>query len=322
MGRPTPDLSKPRTEQIYIVTGDEEGLRLDVFLRKRVRWRSREHLKERIRNGEVLLNDRRVKAAQTVRERDEVFVSLLRIGDPFDPADIPLPVIFEDEFLVALNKPAGFVVHPVGRHQMDTIINALHLKYRRPDDPGNDIVPKLAHRLDQYTSGVLLVAKRDDVRAELGRQFACREVSKRYLAIVAGIPAPPSGDIEAPIGIPLDGSRLPMVIRDDGEPSLTRYETVETFAKHAFLRLHPYSGRTHQIRVHLRYIGTPLVTDFMYGDDAPLVVDGKAVLERYPLHSSMLRFTHPVTKEEMRIEAPLPEDMETALAALRRGEPR
>lgn len=317
MGRPTPDLSKPRTEQIYIVTGDEEGLRLDVFLRKRVRWRSREHMKDRIKSGEVLLNGRQVKAAQTVKERDEVFVSLIRMGDPFDPADVPLPVLYEDEFLVALNKPAGFVVHPVGRHQNDTIINALHLKYRRPDDPENDIVPKLAHRLDMYTTGVLLVAKRDDVRAELGRQFADREVSKRYLAIVKGIPDPAAGDIEAPIGLPVDGSKVPMVIRDDGEPSLTRYETIETFAEHAFVRLHPYSGRTHQIRIHMQYIGTPLVADFMYGEDKPLIIDGETLLDRYPLHSSYLRFTHPVTGEEMTIEAPLPEDMEQALAALR-----
>jgi 23S rRNA pseudouridine1911/1915/1917 synthase len=317
MSRPPPDLSKPRTEKIYVVTGDEEGLRLDVFLRQRVRWRSREHMKDRIRSGEVLLNGRQVKVSQTVKERDQVFVSLVRMGDPFDPADIPLPVLYEDEFLVALNKPAGFVVHPVGRHQNDTIINALHLKYRRPEDPGNDIVPKLAHRIDQFTSGVLLVAKRDDVRAEMGRQFACREVEKHYLAIVKGVPDPAAGDIEAPIGIPTDGTKLPMVIRDDGEPSLTRYQTLEAFCAHAFVRLRPYSGRTHQIRIHMQYLGTPLVADRMYGDGEPLVIDGETILDRYPLHSALLAFTHPVTREEMRLTAPLPEDMEQALQALR-----
>ncbi len=317
MGRPAPDLSKPRTEHVYIVTGDEDGLRLDVLLRKRVPWRSREHLKERIRAGEVLLNDKKAKVSQIVRERDEVLVSLLRIGDPFDPADIPLPVLFEDEFLVALNKPAGFVVHPVGRHQMDTIINALHLRYRNLDDPEKDIVPKLAHRLDQYTSGVLLVAKRDDVRADLGRQFAMREVKKHYLAIVVGSPDPAIGEVEAPIGTPVDGSKLPMVIRDDGDPSLTKYETLETFERHAFLRLRPYSGRTHQIRLHMQYIGTPLIGDRMYGDGKHLIIDGETIIDRYPLHSALLSFTHPVTKAAMRIEAPLPEDMEQALKLLR-----
>jgi 23S rRNA pseudouridine1911/1915/1917 synthase len=321
MRRPPPDLSKPKTEHVYMVTGDEDGLRLDVLLRKRVPWRSREHMKERIRQGEVQLNGKQVKASQIVHERDEVLVELLRIGDPFDPADIPLPVLFEDEYLVALNKPTGFVVHPVGRHQMDTIINALHLRYRRLDDPENDIVPKLAHRLDQFTSGVLLVAKRDDVRADLGRQFAYREVEKHYLAIVMGAPDPAVGEVEAPIGTPLDGSKLPMVIRDDGDPSLTKYETLETFAEHSYLRLRPYSGRTHQIRVHMQYIGTPLIGDRMYGDGEHLVIDGETILDRYPLHSALLAFTHPVHGAEMRIEAPLPADKEKALTLLRSGSP-
>jgi 23S rRNA pseudouridine1911/1915/1917 synthase len=317
MDRLPPDLSKPRTEHIYVVTGDEAGLRIDLFLRKRVPWRSREHLKERIRAGEVLLNDSRVKAAQTVKEGDRVLVELVRMGDPFDPADVPLPVIYEDEVLVALNKPAGFVVHPVGRHQMDTIINALHLRYRRLDDPEKDIVPKLAHRLDQFTSGVLLVAKRDDVRADLGRQFAMREVTKHYLAIVKGVPEPDKGAVEAPIGTPVDGSKLPMVVRDDGEPSLTLYETLERFEGHSFLRFRPRSGRTHQIRVHAKHLGTPLLCDRMYGDGKPLVIDGEEIIDRYPLHSALLRFKHPVSGAQMQIEAPVPEDMTRTLEALR-----
>ena len=144
MSRVPPDLSKERTEIEYTVRHREAGMRLDVFLRARIPWRSREHLKARVREGEVLVNGRRSKNSSITRVGDVVRVILVKSGIPFDPAQIPLTIIYEDETIVALDKPPGFVVHPVGRHQMDTIINALHYRYRKPDDPENDIVPKLA----------------------------------------------------------------------------------------------------------------------------------------------------------------------------------
>ncbi len=320
MSRIPPDLGRAENETRLVVRPEEDGLRLDRFLRARFPWRSREHLKERIREGSVTVNGGPGKASRPVRPGDEILVTLRRRGDPFDPADIPLPVLYEDEVLVAIDKPAGYVVHPVGRHQMDTIINALHLRYRRTDDPARDVVPKLAHRLDQHTSGVLLVAKRDDVRAELGRQFAEREVEKEYRAVVAGRPDPPSGEVEAPIARdPEARNGLPMRVHEYGEPSLTLYETLEDYGTHAYLRLLPKSGRTHQIRVHMQWIGTPLVADGLYGDGRPLVVDGETILDRYPLHSARLTFRHPLTGERLTITAPLPPDMERAREVLRRG---
>ncbi|MHC4470709.1 MAG: RluA family pseudouridine synthase [Planctomycetota bacterium] len=319
MSRVPPDLSKEKEEAVFTVRGDEAGLRLDVFLKARVPWRSREHLKERIRDEEVLVNGRGAKASAAVRAGDEVRVTLARRGVPFDPATIPLPILYEDEVIVVLDKPAGYVVHPVGRHQMDTIINALHHRYRRPDDPARDVVPKLAHRLDRFTSGVLLVAKRDDIRSELGRQFADREVSKEYLAIVMGRPDPERGEVEAPIGKnPHSPNGLPMMVKDDGEPSLTLYETERDLGEWTLVRFRPMSGRTHQIRVHAQWLGTPLVADAMYGDGEPLVADGEVLLDRYPLHSARLEFRHPVRDERMSIEATLPEDMRRAIEALSR----
>jgi 23S rRNA pseudouridine1911/1915/1917 synthase len=319
VSRPPPDLSKAKTEEVFTVLPVEDGLRIDLFLRRRIPWRSREHLQKRIRMGSVLVDGEPPgKVSQTVREGSEVVVVLERVGIPFDPSTIPLEILHEDEHLLALDKPAGVVVHPVGLHQMDTIINALHHRYRRPNDPERDVVPKLAHRLDQNTSGVLLVAKRDDVRAELGRQFADREVEKQYLAIVRGVPEPRRGEIEAPIGPPLDpAKRVPMTVRDDGEPSLTLYETEEEFEDAALLRLFPRSGRTHQIRVHLQWLGTPLFADPLYGDGKPLVIDGEEVLTRFPLHSAALSFTHPGTAERTTIRAPLPRDMTRTLALMR-----
>ncbi|MEN8149173.1 MAG: RluA family pseudouridine synthase [Planctomycetota bacterium] len=317
MSRIPPDLSKETTERVLDVMGDEAGMRLDRYLRKHFPWRSREHLKERIRTGLVTVNGKTTKVSQAVRAGDEVRIHLVRHGEPCDPSTIPLPILYEDDLVLVIDKPAGYVVHPVGRHQHDTIINALHLRYRNTEDPAKDIVPKLAHRLDQWTSGALLIAKRDDVRSELGRQFAHREVHKEYLAITVGTPDPENGEVEAPIGKnPDQENDLPMRVRDDGEPSLTLYETLRVLGRHAFVRCRPMSGRTHQIRVHMAYVGAPLVADMMYGDGEPLVVDGETLLENYPLHSAALDFCHPGTGERLRVEAPLPEDMKTAIEAL------
>ncbi len=317
MDRPAPDLSQNRTEETLRVNAAEDGLRLDVFLKQRLPWRSREHLKSRVREGHVTVNGEAARVAQTVRERDVVRVVLERTGVAFDPGSIPLDVLYEDDVLVAIDKPAGFVVHPVGVHQMDTIINALHRRYRCPEDPARDVVPKLAHRLDQYTSGLLLVAKRDDVRGELGRQFEEREVKKEYLAIVRGRPDPARGEIDAPIGTPVEpGKKLPMVVREDGEPSLTLYETERELGEYTLVRCRPATGRTHQIRLHLAYIGHPLPADRLYGDGQPLVVDGEVLLDRYPLHSASLTFRHPVRGEMMTLTAPLAADLARAVDRL------
>jgi 23S rRNA pseudouridine1911/1915/1917 synthase len=317
MPRVPPDLSQERTDVEYVVRADEAGARLDLFLRDRIPWRSRQHLKARVREGDVRVNDGLAKVAYAVREGDVVRVLLRKSGIPFDPSTIPLPILYEDDVIVAIDKPAGFVVHPVGAHQMDTIVNALHHRYRRPDDPENDVVPKLAHRLDQYTSGVLLVAKRDDVRSELGRQFAAREVRKEYVAIVRGRPDPAEGEVEAPIG-PTPGARngLPMIVRDDGEPSLTAYALEQELGPLSVVRFRPMSGRTHQIRVHAQWLGTPLVADALYGGGDPVAVGGEVVLSRYPLHSAKLTFRHPVRDEPITIDAPLAEDMVRAIAIL------
>ncbi|MCU0727190.1 MAG: RluA family pseudouridine synthase, partial [Planctomycetes bacterium] len=243
MARPSPDLGKNKVEEVLRVGPSEAGVRLDLFLKTRLPWRSREHLKERVRGGFVLVNGEPGRVTKPVRAGDEVRVTLERTGVSFDPSTIPLPVIYEDDVLLAIDKPAGFVVHPVGVHQMDTIINALHHRYRRPEDPDRDVIPKLAHRLDQYTSGVLLVAKRDDVRGELGRQFEEREVRKEYLAIVRGRPEPPAGAVEAPIGTSREpGRTMPMVVRDDGEPSLTLYEVERDLGPFSLVRCRPMSA--------------------------------------------------------------------------------
>jgi 23S rRNA pseudouridine1911/1915/1917 synthase len=316
------DLSVPDEELDLVVREDEAGLRLDRFLAKRLPWRSRTSLRKLLDENRVHAGPRAARAGTKLRPGDRIHVDLPPPDVPVRSAEIELEILYEDADLVALNKQPGVVVHPVGVHRYDTLINALHHRYRNMEDPSRDVVPKLAHRIDQYTSGVLLVAKRDDIRTELGRQFEEREVRKRYLAIVAGTPPDAPMVLDFPLGPdPHSDHKTRQAVRPDGQPSETMVAVEESFPAHALVRCEPHTGRTHQIRVHLAAAGWPIVCDHLYGDPAPLVdpTSGEAVLSRYALHASVLSFTHPGTGERRTLDAPLPADMAAALAVLRAG---
>jgi 23S rRNA pseudouridine1911/1915/1917 synthase len=311
------------------------GMRLDAYLRRRYPWRSREAYQGMIRRGLVLLNGASRKPSTPVRCRDTVWVDY---GEPEDlhqdPASIPLRVLLEDAEVLVLDKQPGVVVHPVGKNRFNTITNALHARYRNLEDPAKDVVPRLAHRLDKGTSGVLLVAKTDHARAELGRQFEDREVTKEYLALVQGDPRGEAGTADLPIVpevLPVPGKpRMRTVPPGEGPETRTDWRVEERFRRHALLRLALHTGRTHQIRVHCAAMGHPLVGDDQYGDGKPLfrsVALGagapehgeEPLLARVALHSARLVFTHPSTGRRMEVEAPLPEDMARAVEALRKG---
>ena len=314
------DLSVPDEELVLTVREDEDGLRLDRFLAKRMPWRSRTNLRQLLSDGRVDTGPRAARPGTRVRTGDRLVVALPPPDTPVTSAEIPLEIIHEDDVLVALNKQPGVVVHPVGKHRYDTLINALHHRYRRVDDPERDVVPKLAHRIDQYTSGVLLVAKRDDVRMELGRQFEEREVHKRYLAITVGAPPADSGNMCQPLGSdPNSINKVRQWARPDGLPSRTAFEVAERFPGHALVRCEPFTGRTHQIRVHLAASGWPILCDHLYGTEEPFrdPGSGEVLLDRFALHAAHLTFTHPLTRESVSLSAPLPDDMTRTLEALR-----
>jgi 23S rRNA pseudouridine1911/1915/1917 synthase len=333
--KPPPDLSVPVQHLEAEVPREFEGLRLDAYLRKRYPWRSREVYQDMIRRGLVRLNREVRKPSTPVRWRDRVWVDY---GEPDDlhqdPGAIPLHVLLEDAALVALDKQPGVVVHPVGKNRFNTITNALHARYRDIEDPSKDVVPKLVHRLDKGTSGVLLVAKTGRARAELGRQFEDREVEKEYLALVRGVPRADGGTIDLPI--------VPEVLATTGRPRMqavpvgrgpdtrTDWRVEERFRGAALVRFVLHTGRTHQIRVHAAALGHPLLCDDQYGDGKALFPSTAAgadapelgetpLLDRVALHSARLVFTHPVTGKRTIVEAPLPEDMARAVAALRKA---
>jgi 23S rRNA pseudouridine1911/1915/1917 synthase len=324
------DLSRPITEFVFTTTIPEVGTRLDVALKGHYPWRSREHFQGMIERGDVTVNGGRRKPSTRLRKGDVVRTRIPVHPDaPERESDEGLVVLHEDDTLVAIDKPAGVVAHPTGRIRHGTLINRLHARYRRPEDPA-DVVPRLAHRLDRDTSGVVLVVKDRRADAHVTRSFFRREVKKTYLALVDGVPAADGGRIDLPIGPSDDAdTKLEMAVRDDGQPARTTWTVLERFARHAWVRLEPHTGRTHQLRVHLAAIGHPIACDHLYGDLRPLrrstlrprlpAAQDAVVLDRLALHAHRLELRHPTTAEPLALESPVPADLESALAELRRA---
>lgn len=324
------DLSVPITEFRFTVQLPEDGTRVDVVLRDHYPWRSREHFQGMIDQGDVHVNDLRPKAATRLRSGDVVRVRIpVAEGTPSKESGDHLEVLYEDEALVAIDKPSGVVAHPTGRIRHGTLINFLHARYRRPGEGAADVVPRLAHRIDRDTSGIVLVVKDRRLDALVTRAFFRREVKKTYLAVVLGSPAAETGLIDAPIGQAPDAqTKLEMAVTADGRPSRTSWRVVERFPNLAWMELSPHTGRTHQLRVHMRHVGHPLVCDHLYGDPRPLrrstldasvpVSEDAIVLQRLALHAHRLELQHPLTKRPLVLESPVPVDLRRALEEIRR----
>jgi 23S rRNA pseudouridine1911/1915/1917 synthase len=230
-----------------------------------------------------------------------------------------LVVLHEDEELLAIDKPAGLVVHPGAGRSSGTLVHRLLARYPELAGVGGPGRPGIVHRLDRDTSGVLLVARTAAAYRALVGRFAARQVEKRYLAIVHGAPSPPSGTIEAPIGRHAT-ERKRMTVRRDGRPAVTRYRTVAARGAVALLELELVTGRTHQIRVHLRHVRHPLVGDPVYGEARWRSLAGppRAALERFPrpaLHAWRVALDHPATGARLALESPVPADLRALWSA-------
>ncbi len=318
----TIDLSKPYEDLVLHVDRAHDGLRLDVWLREKLPWRSRTAIQTLVRDGRVEVNDLAGKPGGRLRPGDRVLVRVRR-PEPGEirHEDIPIRILYEDDWIVGIDKQPGILTHPVGRQLYNTLINALHLRYRNLETPSLDVIPKLVHRLDRDTSGVLLVSKDDRIRASLSAQFEEKQVEKEYLAIVRGEPERDACAIDLPIASAGETGRhrVRMTVRPDGAPSRTEIQVVERFPGFALVRALPRTGRTHQIRVHLAAIGLPILCDALYGEEREIRADRpvQPLLSRQALHAERLRFVHPVSGERMEIRAELPEDLLRTIAALR-----
>ena len=306
------NLSEERS-QLALVVRTGESQRLDNFLVNNLAWKSRSRLQNLIREGRVTVNGEKTKASRRVRLDDVVEIRLSKgLGLPDDYSERKLDIIYEDEWLVAVNKPPGMLVHPVGRHVYDTLINYLHHRYHSPASEGEEIVPKLCHRLDRDTTGVVIVGKKTYVHREVQRQFEKRQVSKTYLALANGHFPPDHDEIDIPIG---EGRCLQSALEHGVlRKSRTLVTVLETYEDCSLLRCVPCTGRQNQIRVHLAALGHPIVGDERYDGDSPGERPGrKSWPLRYLLHSESIRFWHPRLKQNLELRAPVPPDFQELL---------
>ena len=283
--------------------------RLDRFLADREEDLTRSRIHSLISEGWVLVNDSPARPSQRVRAGDRVVLTVPPVREmELEPQDIPLKVVFQDADLVVIDKPAGISVHPGPGHPDGTLVNALLA--RCPDIQGIGGVhrPGIVHRLDKNTSGLMVVAKTERAHQALSAQIKERQVHKGYRALVVGQPPLDEGVIDAPIGRDTR-HRQRMAVVLGARESRTRYKVVERLAGHTLLDLVLETGRTHQIRVHLSYLGYPLYGDQVYGRRSP-------DLSRHFLHASSLAFRHPATGADVTFESELPEELRTIVESL------
>ncbi|MBI4550244.1 MAG: RluA family pseudouridine synthase [Candidatus Omnitrophica bacterium] len=292
----------------------EGGERLDAFLaRKLYRDYSRTRLKELIQEGHVLVNDKQVKAHYAVHSGDRVQFELLeREAMDAREENIPLSILFEDEDLLVVDKPAGMVVHPAYGNLEHTLVNALLYHTRRNLSLlGGSGRAGIVHRLDKDTSGVLVVAKNDVSHRFLAKQFKDHSIHRVYDAFVKGVVQHNELKCEEPVGRAFVNRKKVVVKPSGGKSSLTFFKVKERFRQATWIQALPHTGRTHQIRVHLSYLGHPVLGDALYGGGSPLI-------PRHALHARTLEFTHPRSKKRVSFSSELPEDMKQLLIALRK----
>jgi len=315
----------------FVVAPKTAGMRLDLYLAGQFPDYSRSLMQRAIDGGTVSVNDANPKASYKIRVGDAIRMWLPEPvhGLP-QPENIPLDILYEDEYLAVINKPFDMVVHPAKGNWGGTLANALAFHFSQLSRLNGEYRPGIVHRLDRDTSGAILVAKEERTHADLAYQFETRKIFKEYLAITTGVLDRDSDYIERRIGHhPHD--RIKMIVTDDperGKEACTFYEVIERFKGYTFCRLQPRTGRTHQIRVHLGSVGCPVLADKTYSgrdcfrlsdlSDAIGPQDDALLLVRQALHAFRLRFLHPRLRQVMAIEAPLPADLQATLQALRR----
>lgn len=299
-------------ERIISLAFERGGERLDKALAAALPDLSRSQIQRLIKGAYVTVEGRVAKPSTRLEPGDRVIV---RLPPPQPTAlvaeAIPLDIVYEDADILVVNKPAGMVVHPAHGHASGTLVNAVLAHCPELEGVGGEQRPGIVHRLDKDTSGLIVIAKNDRAHRELQRQFKAREVAKAYLALVEGRVSPQRGIIEAPIGRdPVHRQRMAVV--RNGREAVTRYMVLETFPEYTLVEVEPVTGRTHQIRLHLAFIGHPVVGDRVYGRRKQ-----RLSLNRHFLHAHRLTLTLPGTGERRTFIAPLPPELEAVLAELR-----
>lgn len=296
--------------------GEEQ--RLDKYLSVCLPELSRSKIKRIIEDRNVIVDGITVdKAGIKLRPGNLITITVIEEKvDGLVPENIALDILYEDQNVIILNKDAGQVVHPGAGNSSGTLVNGLLYYYPQIKNVGEDDRPGVVHRLDKDTSGVVIFAKTDQAYKWLINQFKSRNTHKAYLALVDGKPPTPTGRIEAPIIRDIkDRTRMAVGLQGQGKNAISEYYTLEEFKRHAYLEVHPITGRTHQIRVHLSYLGVPVVGDQLYGRRKPSIE-----IERFFLHAKSLAIKLPGERVLRTFEAPLPDDLQGILDTLRKNE--
>jgi 23S rRNA pseudouridine1911/1915/1917 synthase len=304
-------------------------LRIDKFLMDRLPNVTRTKIQDGIHNGFVKVNERPIKPNYKVRPQDIITVAFPQPPRDTDvvPENIPLNIVFEDDYVLVINKPAGMVVHPAYNNWTGTVVNALAYHFQNlPQMPGNDGRPGLVHRIDKDTSGLLVIGKTEMALTHLAKQFFDHTIERTYWAMVWGVPDPAEGTINVNVGRSLKDRRVTTAFPegDFGRNAITHYKLLKDLRYVSILSCRLETGRTHQIRAHMKYIGHPLFNDAMYGGDQiqkgtvfskykQFVENAFKVIPRQALHAKTLGFIHPQTKESMRFESELPEDFKNVI---------
>ncbi|NOX97649.1 MAG: RluA family pseudouridine synthase [Nitrospirae bacterium] len=307
-------------QQRFMVEDEEDGLRLDKFLAGRHLPLSRSRIQNLIRTGKVSVNSSSSRCSHRVVAGAEITI-LIPDLKPREilPEDIPLHILYEDNELLVINKPAGMVVHPAAGHYSGTLVNALLFYSPRLSTINSSLRPGIVHRLDKDTSGILVVAKTDEAHLHLGREIKEHKFSRKYLALVRGDMELEEGTIEVPLGRHVLERKKIAVRHQGGKKATTHYRVLERFGLATLLEVTLTTGRTHQIRVHLAHLGHPVIGDKTYGRKSSLFnLPFAYLINRQALHAYTLGFVHPSKKEYMEFTVSLPEDMKKLLQELRK----
>ncbi len=296
----------------YELAVEESGQRLDKYLAEKMTDLSRSRIKELVQAGEVLVNGKKSKVSYKVQKGDLIQVTVLPLEPlALEAENIPLDIVYEDEDVIVVNKPQGMVVHPAAGHPSHTLVNALLYHTRDLADSPEGFRPGIVHRIDKDTSGLLMVAKNAAARESLERQLATKSNKRQYLAIVHGNFAEEGGTIDAPIGRnPKD--RKQMAVVEKGKSAVTHFKVLEQYQGYSLVECQLETGRTHQIRVHMAYIGHPLAGDPLYGPRKTLPGHGQF------LHAKTLGFEQPRTGEWLEFSVQPPEIFQQTVADLRK----
>ena len=305
-----------------------EDRRIDRYLASRLPDYSRTFLQKLVKEGAVLVNGRTVKSSYDIQKGDFISVRVPVLEESkIVPEDIPIDIVYEDDYLMLINKPYDMVVHPAGRHHCGTVVNALAFHCQNLSQVNGPLKAGIVHRLDRDTSGIMLTIKSDAVHSQIAMQFEKRSVKKEYLAVVEGELMLDSDEISLPIARHIIDSQKMAVRHDIGKEAVSIYEVIERFRGYTLVKVMPKTGRTHQIRVHMRAIGHPVVADFMYSSQESCYLsdllqkkreEGELpIIDRQALHAHRIEFFHPIHNKKMEFEVDLPDDISALVNTLR-----